>query len=308
MMVKFFEAPRTTAFFAYLLNGCYNIAGLRQNPISIRMNLFSTKRPSQLRLRVGSQRNLKLFGSVPETTSKANHRENRKWLAVCFDMDGVVLDTMPLHALAWQQALASYGLRVSRRSIYEWEGEPGEVTARRLLAQGNRASSLIEELLRDKERRFKQLARYVKPHPRIQTLLDLLSQEGMGLSLVTGTSWSEVRRIVSATTLKKFDVLVTGDRVRRGKPHPEPYLTALCRLRVPAKRAIVVENAPNGIHSARRAGVGLVIALASSLPPSYLKEAHIVVTSVTRLCRLLLLRTKLTIPSPYRYNNRGVFG
>jgi len=109
----------------------------------------------------------------------------------------------------------------------------------------------------------------------------------MRLGLVTGTSSREVRRVVPARTLAKFHAVITGDRVRHGKPHPEPYRRAVRSLRVRSRHTVVVENAPYGIRSARAAGIGLVVALASSLPPRFLREAHCVVPSVKRLCTLL---------------------
>ena len=223
--------------------------------------------------------------------------------AICFDLDGVLIATMPLHARAWQEALRPLGLRVSRRAIYEWEGESGIVTARKLLSQRGPAPSqdAAKALLREKERRFQQLARRVRVQPALAALLGRLSRRGIRLGLVTGTSARELRRVVAPATLAAFHAIVTGDRVRRGKPHPEPYRLALRRLRVSPRRALVIENAPYGIRSARRAGVGLVIALASSLPPRFLREAHRVVRSVRTLCALI---EQLTTQRPARYNGR----
>lgn len=204
--------------------------------------------------------------------------------AICFDLDGVLVHTMPLHARAWQEAGRARGLRVLKRDIYAWEGESGTVTARTLLRRRQPVTTAaIAELLRDKERRFAGLARRIRVEPRLARLLGRLAARGIRLSLVTGTSAGEVRRIVPRRVLAAFAVVVTGDRVRRGKPHPEPYRTAMRRLGVLPRETVVVENAPYGIRSARRAGVGLVIALASSLPKRFLREAHVVVGSAAGL-------------------------
>jgi beta-phosphoglucomutase len=209
----------------------------------------------------------------------------KRFRAICFDLDGVLVHTMPLHARAWQEACRARGLRVSKRDIYAWEGESGTVTARTILRRRRRpvTAAAIAELLRDKERRFAGLARRIRVEPRLARLLGRLAARGIRLSLVTGTSAGEVRRIVPRRVLAAFAAVVTGDRVRRGKPHPEPYRTAMRRLGVPPRETVVVENAPYGIRSARRAGVGLVIALASSLPRGFLREAHVVVGSAARL-------------------------
>jgi beta-phosphoglucomutase len=211
-------------------------------------------------------------------------------IALCFDLDGVLIDSMPLHARAWQEALrAVCGLRVRRQWIYEREGEPGLATARTLLKQRGvpswaRMSLLI---LKEKERRFRWLARHVKAEARLIERLRRFSRQRVPLALVTGTSAREVARVVPRTVLALFDVVVTGDRVRHGKPHPEPYRRAFQALGVKPARAVVIENAPYGIRAARRAHAGLVIALASSLPKRCLGEAHVVVSAVPKLCALL---------------------
>ena len=186
---------------------------------------------------------------------------------------------MPLHAQAWQDALKRFGGRVSRRLIYEWEGESGVVTARTLLRHRDIVPSrrAVEELLNTKEHRFQQLARHVRMAPSSHQVLRKLSGNNIPIALVTGTSRTEVRRVVPNQILKLFHAVVTGDGVRHGKPHPEPYRTALHRLGVVPRQAIVVENAPYGIQSARRAGAGLVIAITSSLPRRFLHQAHLII-------------------------------
>ena len=196
---------------------------------------------------------------------------------------------MPLHAQAWQQALAGWGIRVSRREIYLWEGESGIVSARTLLARRGRAPSPAEirALLDQKQQRFARLARRVPLQPLLPGFVRHAARCGVPLALVTGTSWEEVQRVVPRALRLAFRVIITGDRVRRGKPHPEPYLTAMRQLGVAAARTIVVENAPYGLRSARAARAGRVIAIASSLPKRFLHEAHEVSLSFEALRRRL---------------------
>lgn len=196
---------------------------------------------------------------------------------------------MPLHAQAWQRALAPLGVRVSRRAIYEWEGESGVVSARTLLSRrgGRPSRAEVDAVLHAKERLFQVLARHVRVPGRLHAMLRRLRRRGVKLALVTGTSWQEVRRVVAPAVRRQFGTIVTGDRVRRGKPHPEPYLTAMRRLGAAPSRTWVVENAPYGLRSARRARAGRVVALASSLPARYLHDAHVIVHTHARLAGLL---------------------
>lgn len=225
----------------------------------------------------------------PRPHRASRHLTGQGVCAVCFDLDGVLIDSMPRHAQAWQEAAKPMGLQVSRREIYLWEGESGFVTARTLLARSSSQPSPrdLRALLREKERRFSRLARRLKANPTLRRLLPRLRRRGVRLGLVTGTSLAEVRRVVPRRVLDAFDVIVTGDRVRRGKPHPDPYRTAFQRLGVTPHHTVVVENAPYGIRSARRAGAGLVVALTSSLPRRFLRGADVVASSPSALARFL---------------------
>ena len=220
------------------------------------------------------------------------------WQAICFDLDGVLIHTMPDHAAAWLAATRRYGLRVSREEIYAWEGEPGRLTATRLLRRGRGRSGSARQLLREKERLFARRLRRrrIRVAEAWLTLLRRLRRGGLRLALVTGTSWGEVRRALPARVRQAFDVIVTGDRVRRGKPDPEPYRAACRRLGLAPGRVVVVENAPYGITSARRAGVGWILALASALPPRHLRGADRIVRQAGRLRRVLGGLTSLKRP------------
>lgn len=222
--------------------------------------------------------------SIPQ----AHHRA---FQAICFDLDGVLIHTMPLHAQAWQEALQRFGRRVLRRWIYEREGEPGFRTVQALL--NGQPIQAIRTLLEEKERRFSRLAHRIRVEPSLGHLLKRLVRDHIPLGLVTGTSWKEVQRVLPERVLKQFDAIVTGDQVRHGKPHPEPYVRAFTQLGVSPQHIIVVENAPYGIRSAKRAHAGLIVALASSLPSHYLHGAHLVTHSSKRLCSVLKARVGL---------------
>ncbi len=206
--------------------------------------------------------------------------------ALLFDLDGVLLDSMRYHARAWQSAVrAVLGESVVREEIYRREGEPGRVTARDLLRLHHRqpTSSTVRELLRRKEEIFMRARAHIHLYASVRPLLMLLRRRGVPLALVTGTSHTEVERILPVGVRRHFRVVVTGDQVRHGKPHPEPYVVACRRLRQSPRHVAVVENAPFGIASAHAAGVGWVIGLATSLPAVHLRQADVVLSSLSVL-------------------------
>jgi beta-phosphoglucomutase len=119
--------------------------------------------------------------------------------------------------------------------------------------------------------------------PRIfsgaKSLLGFFDRKDIKLGLVTATPRREVARMLPLPMLRLFDATICGGDTKKGKPHPEPYLKALKALKVKAKEAIVIENAPYGIRSCKLAGI-CCIAVATSLPKRYLRGADVVLNSL----------------------------
>ena len=87
---------------------------------------------------------------------------------------------------------------------------------------------------------------------------------------------AEVKKILPKNIFAKFDTIVTADMLKRGKPHPLPYLTAAKNLKIAPAKCLVVENSPLGVLSAKNAGM-FCVAVTTSLPKCYLKKADIVI-------------------------------
>lgn len=207
--------------------------------------------------------------------------------AVIFDMDGVIVDSMPYHFIAWYEALRPYGVRVSCFDVYAKEGERWDRSLGLFLKKaGVRPQRrLLKEIF---ARRQKIFSAYFKRNlfRGAAELLACLDRKGYRLALVTGTPQAEVSRILPQALRRHFDVIVGGDEVKKGKPHPEPYLTAASRLGVRAADCVVVENAPYGIASAKQAGM-FCVAVTTSLPKDYLRRADRIVDGLDAILPLL---------------------
>lgn len=189
------------------------------------------------------------------------HPPTRPAPAIVFDMDGVVLDSMPTHLLTWQRTLAPLGAELGADDLYPLEGIPTEVTAQRLTER------LLGQACSDEE--ASRLANAKRVHFRqlfvpalisgIAPLLHDLRGRGYQLGLVTGSARSVVEEsLVPTGVAGLFDVVVTGDQVARGKPDPEPYQLAAAGLGLPPSQCLVVENGTLGIQSAKAAGMACV--------------------------------------------------
>ena len=202
---------------------------------------------------------------------------------VLFDMDGVLIDSMPEHYRAWSAALGELGLSIEEEEIYLREGEKGEITARDVLKREGilPTARAIREILDMKEEIFRSSSK-IKPFPSAERVVAETAALGLPLGLVTGTSAGEMERVLPEPIRRYFSAFVTGDRVKYGKPSPEPYLTGILALHIQPKQALVVENAPYGIRSAVTAGATCV-AIRSVLSDEHLAGAHFLLDSIDDL-------------------------
>ena len=100
-----------------------------------------------------------------------------------------------------------------------------------------------------------------------------------------------MEKILPLSIRRLFDIIVTGDEVWKSKPHPEPFLKAVKMLKLDRREVVVIENAPFGIQSAKKAGL-YCIALETSLPRRYLTGADIIISSFRELAHFLFYQGK----------------
>jgi beta-phosphoglucomutase len=207
--------------------------------------------------------------------------------AVIFDMDGVIVDSMPYHFLAWYEALRPWGMRVSCFDIYLKEGERWDKTLISLLrlANINPTKGILKKIFLTRQKIFKKyFKRFI--FKGAKEFLLCLKRKGYRLGLVTGTPGKEIEKILPKGIKNLFDIIIAGNEVKNGKPHPESYLKAAFGLNLKPYECVVVENAPLGIKSAKSAGM-VCIALTTSLPPEYLKGADIVVDTLEEITGII---------------------
>ncbi len=206
-----------------------------------------------------------------------------------FDLDGVILDSMPWHVRAWQEAFGTLGLKVPEEAIYLHEGAIELETARKIFEdQGVEPTpEFFREAFRLQKKIFTEKYRHrVRPFPGVEEELRALKKEGRRLALVTSSHREILNEVLPRSLASLFDFIVTGDQVPRRKPHPDPYLTGLAGLGLTREEALAVENAPAGIRSARSAGL-FCIAITTTLSPEHLREADLVVEDHARLFGVL---------------------
>ena len=197
--------------------------------------------------------------------------------AILFDMDGVLFDSMKNHAEAWVRAMKENNLIMSREDVYMNEGRTGEGTID-IFAREQWGREATDE---EKEYIYKVKSDIFNTLPHVEPIdgaLELLQAvKGMGIErvIVTGSGQKSLleRLEKNFSGIFKAELMVTAFDVKHGKPHPEPYLMGLEKAGISAEEAMVVENAPLGVQSAKGAGIFTIAVNTGPLPDKVLYDA-----------------------------------
>ncbi len=197
--------------------------------------------------------------------------------AVLFDMDGVLFDSMPNHAYSWHRSMSENGLDMKEEDAYCYEGMRGVETIRQLAReQWHRELTDAEaQQLYQVKCDYFSACPPARIMPGVVALMTWLQEQGMTIGVVTGSGQHSLLDALEDTFRGLVDkrYIVTAFDVVRGKPSPEPYLAGLKKVGVDASKAIVVENAPLGVQSAKAADIFTIAVNTGPLPDNALKEA-----------------------------------
>jgi HAD superfamily hydrolase (TIGR01509 family) len=192
--------------------------------------------------------------------------------ALIFDVDGTLSDTDPVHREAFAAFLEPHGITVT-----------DEVYLARISGRTNAAifadlfpgrdSAELDRFAEEKEALFRRMAPELPPLAGLLDLLAWAQERALKLAVVTNGPRINLEHAMEGLAVRDFfEVLLAREDVTHGKPDPMPYLTALDRLGTEASEAIVFEDSPSGIRSAKGAGI-FTFGLLTGQPVSTLLEA-----------------------------------
>jgi len=203
--------------------------------------------------------------------------------AILFDLDGVIVDSLHYHYLAWDQMFQKYGSNVTEESVLLTEGMNSfEILP--LMLQQTGVDLPVEEhnkFIEDKRSLFREIAK-LSYYPNAFETIEELRKRGYMTALVTACARKNMEKSVDLERQKLFDFIISGDDVKRAKPSPDPYLTAQKTLGVDVSECVVIENAPLGVESAKNAGM-ICIAVESTLGREYLQKADFIVNEIQEI-------------------------
>ena len=177
--------------------------------------------------------------------------------AYLFDCDGTIVDSMPLHYVAWKQSLAEWNCEFAEKLFYAWGGRPvTEIIA--ALNEQHGLNMPVDAVAKRKENLYYEQLPQLKAIPEVVEHIE--AQHGrIPFAVVSGSRRNSVVGSLTALhLLDKFETLVCAEDYKNGKPAPDGFLLAAERLGIAPEDCLVFEDTDMGIEAATAAGMASV--------------------------------------------------
>ncbi|HHM01630.1 MAG TPA: HAD family phosphatase [Caldithrix abyssi] len=219
--------------------------------------------------------------------------------AIIFDMDGVLLDTEPLHMQAFVSFLEFYDIHVPPETLWSFIGHSVQENIKVLKSRyAPLADITIEEAARKRDALYLQLLEKssLTLNSGVADLIDYALNNKLALGVATSSDkshWQTVARVIKRNEgidlNMVFEAVSCGDEVPKRKPHPGLYLRACAGLGLePSKRIIAIEDSPAGIESANSAGLSSIALLTPYVPENQLKAAAMMIREIAEISERLV--------------------
>jgi HAD superfamily hydrolase (TIGR01509 family) len=195
--------------------------------------------------------------------------------AVIFDVDGTLIDSVDLHARAWQEALARFGKQVEYERVRYQIGKGGDQLMPVFLSE-KELEEFGDELETYRGELFKrEYISRVKGFPAVPELFERVRAEGLRIALASSAKADELEVYKKAAGIEGLvEEETSSDDAEKSKPHPDIFEAALSRLGdVSPAEAVVVGDTPYDAEAAGKAGMKTVGLLCGGFPEQDLRDA-----------------------------------
>lgn len=182
------------------------------------------------------------------------HPVLRDIAALIFDMDGVIVDSEPLHLLAYQEYFSNHEIEYTEEHNREFLGTKDVAMAATLIERYKLAET-PENMVKAKESILLRLiSEEAKPRPGLKHILESARSAGLPMAIASSATLPTIHLVVDRLGIREyFQTLTSGDEVKHGKPAPDVFLLAAKRLGALPEKCLVIEDTLNGIRAAKAA-------------------------------------------------------
>jgi beta-phosphoglucomutase len=192
---------------------------------------------------------------------------------ILFDFDGVVIDSEPLHAKAKKMVLDRFNIGYPQTIFDDYKGKPDKVFFDYVSNTLDKKRQNTDFYQNAKKLIFEEIIDELKLIDGFLPFHEKVKESGLRTALVSSTSLYSLALVDKKYNVSgMFDLVITEADTDLHKPYPDPYLKALEKLPASTESSVVIEDSPNGIVSAKKAGL-FVFALTSSFKKQILLEA-----------------------------------
>jgi HAD superfamily hydrolase (TIGR01509 family) len=195
-------------------------------------------------------------------------------IAVIFDVDGTLIDSVDVHAQAWVDAFAEFGHEPQFADVRRQIGKGGDQLMPVFLSKAD-IDAFGERL--EKRRGVVLKERYlhrIHPFPEVRKLFQRVIADGKAIALGSSAKEDELEQYKKITHIADLiDVETSSDDAGKSKPHPDIFCAALSRLAVSPQQAIVIGDTPYDAEAAAKAGLRTIGFLCGGWSEHELREA-----------------------------------
>ena len=181
--------------------------------------------------------------------------------AVLFDMDGVLIDAKDWHYEALNRALGLFGAEISRYDhLHTFDGLPTRVKLE-MVSEGQFLPKELHGFINELKQNYTAELIHQKCHPMFhhEYALSRLRSEGYQIAVCSNSIRSTIELMMEKAHLKQYlDLIVSNEDVKKAKPDPEMYITAMQKLGLHPDECIVVEDNPKGIQAGKASGAAVL--------------------------------------------------
>ncbi|MBS3067321.1 HAD family phosphatase [Candidatus Micrarchaeota archaeon] len=179
-----------------------------------------------------------------------------RFRAIIFDMDGVLVDSQPLHFAAEKKAIAHFGSAITNKELKKYLGWTEDAFWEEIIKK-HRLRANVGEIKKFERPLYEALLKKkLMASNNLQRFLNKLRKKRFKLAVASSSPIRWIDMVLAGLKIKNyFDVTVSGEEVRKSKPFPDIFIETAKRLGIRPKLCIVVEDAPAGIKAANAANM-----------------------------------------------------